>query len=155
MCRDLRKINNIDVIGIGGLITIYDNLKRLMLGLREISLYAKIVLGGGWTVESEVIFENMSIDFCFHGEGAYTFVELCAAIERRECDFSHIAKTSYIEKAKMFRTLSRPLEKDLDVFPMHAMHTIYFQQRCISRIILSKTLFENPTDSKVSMISYP
>lgn len=122
MCRDLRKIKNVDIIGIGGLITTYRYLKQLIPGLREIFPNSTIVLGGGVTVEPEVIFENMPVDFCVHGEGEYTFRELSAAIERQKHDFSEIAGISYVEKDKVVRTSPRPIERNLDQFPMPAYH---------------------------------
>jgi len=135
MCRDLRKTKNIDVIGIGGLITTYGHLKCLIPGLQEIFPNAKIVLGGGVTIEPDVIFEHMPVDFCVHGEGEHTFRELCAAIERQERDFSRIAGISYVDKDKVLKTSPRPIERDLDQFPMPAYDLfpaeIYFSNNTI------------------------
>ncbi|GAF89398.1 unnamed protein product, partial [marine sediment metagenome] len=139
MCRDLRKIKNIDIIGIGGLITTYGHLKRLIPGLREIFPKAKIILGGGVTIEPELIFEHMPVDFCVYGEGEHTFRELCAAIERHEHGFSEIAGISYLEKDRVVRTSPRPVEADLDRFPMPAYDLfpaeIYFSNNVLKNLM--------------------
>ena len=70
-------------------------------GMGIIAANVKIVLGGGVTIEPELIFGNMPVDFCVHGEGEHTFCELCAAMEEQERDFSRIAGISYIEKDKV------------------------------------------------------
>lgn len=139
MCHNLRKIKNVDVVGIGGLITTYRYLKQLMPVLREIFPNAKIILGGGVTIEPEVIFENMPVDFCIHGEGEHTFRELCATIERREQDFFRIDGISYVEKDRVVKTNPRPIEKDLDQFPMPAYDLfpaeIYFNNNVIKNLM--------------------
>lgn len=142
LCHNLKKIINVDVVGIGGLITTYSHLKQLIPGLRQIFPKANIVLGGGVTVSPEVIFENMHVDFCIHGEGEHTFRELCAAIERQEQHFSNINGISYVEKAEVITTAPRPVEKDLDQFPMPAYNLfpteIYFNNNVIKNLMRIK-----------------
>ena len=120
VCRKLGRFKDVDVLGIGGLVTTYARLKRLVPGLREALPNAKIVLGGGVTVEPDVVFETLPVDFCVHCEGEHTFRELCAAIERQERDFSGIAGISYAEDGKVTTTPPRPIEKDLDRLPVPA-----------------------------------
>ena len=73
--REIASAGDVDVIGIGGLITTYKYVKRLIPALREKFPRAKIVLGGGITVEPETIFANIAVDVCVHGEGEHTFLE--------------------------------------------------------------------------------
>ncbi|HUU27804.1 MAG TPA: radical SAM protein [archaeon] len=120
MLRELRKIKDVSVIGLGGLITVYNNIKKIVPALREQFPHAKIVLGGGVTIEPDVIFKNMQVDYCVHAEGEITFLELCKAIEARQADFSQILGISYVENEKLVRTKPRPIERDIDQFPMPA-----------------------------------
>jgi len=138
LINDVKKIKNLDVIGIGGLITIYGHLKNLIQGLRETFPGAKIVLGGGVTIEPSVIFKHLSIDFCVHGEGEHTFKELCSAISSNETDFSKILGISYLKDNELMATGPRPIETDLDIFPMPAYDLfpseIYFNNNVIKNI---------------------
>jgi anaerobic magnesium-protoporphyrin IX monomethyl ester cyclase len=120
MLCELGKIGEFDVIGLGGLITIYSRLKMIVPALRERFPRAKIVVGGGVTIEPDVIFEHMPVDFCVHGEGEWTFAELCRAIEKGERDFSEISGISYVHKGELVRNKPREIERNLDLFPMPA-----------------------------------
>ncbi len=140
MCRNLRKIKDIDIIGIGGLITTYAHLKCLVPGLREMFPFAKIVLGGGVTIEPEVIFEHIPVDFCVHGEGEHTFRELCDVIGGKGGDVSGVAGISYVAHDKnSVVTKPRPIERNLDQFPMPAYELfpseIYFSNNVIKNVV--------------------
>lgn len=141
LCRDLKSIGPVDVVGLGGLITIYRHLKTLTPALREIFPNTPIVLGGGVTLDPAVIFENLPVDFCVHGEGERTVVELCAMLEGRGRggDFSSIPGISYRDRGKLVQTAPRPIERNLDIFPMPAYDLfpteIYFQNNFLNEVI--------------------
>ena len=138
--QHLSGLKNIDVIGLGGLITVYGRLKKLIPTLREIFPKAKIVLGGGVTIEPETIFKHMEVDYCVHGEGEHTFRELCAYISGQGDNLREIAGISYVDKEKdsVVITPPRPIEKNLNQFPMPAYELfpseIYFKNNVIKEL---------------------
>lgn len=120
---ELKKIKDVDVVGIGGLITVYGYLKRIVPIVRDVFPQAKIVIGGGVTIEPDIVFENIhGVDFCVHGEAEHTFLELCSYLREKKDDFKNINGISFIEEQKIYLTPHRSLELNLDVFPMPAYH---------------------------------
>ncbi len=118
--REIASAGDVDVIGIGGLITTYKYVKRLIPALREKFPRAKIVLGGGITVEPETIFANIAVDVCVHGEGEHTFLELCNAYRDGAGELDHIDGISFLADGRLRINKPRALEGDLDQFPMPA-----------------------------------
>jgi len=136
--RELSKFKNIDIIGIGGLVTTYSQIKSLIPIFRSLFKNAKIVLGGGVTIDPDLIFKNMDVDICVHGEGEHTFRILCNYIEGGRDDFSDIPGVSYIKNNELFRTQPNIFEKDLNVFPMPAYNLfpseIYFKNNVLKQM---------------------
>jgi anaerobic magnesium-protoporphyrin IX monomethyl ester cyclase len=123
--RDMAAIKKPDVIGIGGLITTYNHLKTIIPVLKAIFPKAIVVLGGGITVEPQIIFENMSVDYCVHGEGEHTLSELINAIEENHLsNLNEVMGISYRDNQNhsVITTPPRLPEKDLDLFPDPAYH---------------------------------
>lgn len=122
MLAELKRLKEIDVVGVGGLITIYSQIKKLAPELRSIFKHAKLVLGGGLTIDPKIIFENIAPDFCIHGEGEHSFHELCLALENNDTNYSEIDGISFAsDSSKGFvTTRQREIEKDLDKFPIPA-----------------------------------
>ncbi|HOW96258.1 MAG TPA: radical SAM protein [Kiritimatiellia bacterium] len=121
--RDLAAMDEPDVVGVGGLITIYGHLKGLLPALKDRFPRATLVLGGGVTIEPDVIFENMPVDYCVHGEGEHTFRELCAALDASAAkDLPGIKGISFRDRVNggLVVTPPRPIERNLDLFPMPA-----------------------------------
>ncbi|MBU1909895.1 MAG: B12-binding domain-containing radical SAM protein, partial [Verrucomicrobia bacterium] len=121
--RDLAGMPEPDVVGIGGLITTYTHLKKMVPALKERFPRAVFICGGGVTIEPEVIFENLPVDFCVHGEGEHTFRELCAALEvGRGNDLAGVQGISLrdVRSGRIITTAPRPIERDLDRFPFPA-----------------------------------
>ena len=143
MYSDLKKLNNIDIIGIGGLITVYRNVKRIVPALRDIFPKAKIIAGGGLTVDPDIVFENINPDFCVHGEGEHTFPQLCEALENGINKVKDIEGISYIEGNKLIITNPRLPEKNLDRFPMPAYDLfpseIYFNNNLLKNFMRLNT----------------
>jgi len=136
MFRVIRKLKEIDIVATGGLITTYDRLKKVVPGLRDVFPRAKIIIGGGVTVEPEIIFKNIpAVDFCVHGEGEHTFLELCKALGRNETDFSDIRGISYLRNGDLTTTQPAEFILDLDKLPMPAYDLfpaeIYFRNNVI------------------------
>ena len=140
MRRDLLRIKNVDIVALGGLITIYHHIKNLVPKLREIFPSAKIILGGGITVDPEVIFENIPVDFCVHGEAEHNFPELCVAIGEYKKEIMNIKGISYIDHNRdlIVTTESGQLGNDLDQFPMPAYEIfpteIYFNNNVLKTV---------------------
>ncbi|MDY6833748.1 MAG: radical SAM protein [Chloroflexota bacterium] len=123
MISELKRIKDVDVVGIGGLITGYGYLKSIVPMVREIFPHSKIVIGGGVTIEPDIVFENIhGVDFCVHGEGEHTFLELCNQFREANSDFESINGISFRKGQEIYRTPERDLERNLDVFPMPAYH---------------------------------
>ncbi len=119
LCRAVADYKPVDVVALGGLITIYGHLKTLVPALRNVFPDTPFILGGGVTIEPDVVFDNMPIDICVHGEGENTMRELVAALESGE-DFRKVQGISFRENEKLVYTEPRPLEQNLDAFPMPA-----------------------------------
>ena len=109
-----------DIVGVGGLISVYKYLNFLFPLLREKYKNTPIVLGGGGiTSAPEVFMENLRPDYGVLGEGEYTMLELANGDNA-----SDIAGLVYYEAAKLKFNPPRPLEKDLDKFGMGAIDLI-------------------------------
>ena len=139
MFRALKKLKEVDVIGTGGLITTYAHLKKIVPGVREVFPNAKIIIGGGVTVEPEIIFKHLSPDFCVHGEGEHTFPKLCAALVKKEIDLSSVDGISFLKNGELVRNNPRAIERNLNLFPMPAYalfpSEIYFKNNVIKNLV--------------------
>lgn len=123
MISELKKIKDVDIVGIGEMITVYSSLKITVPIIRDIFPQAKIVIGGGVTLEPDIIFENVKgVDFCVHGEGEHTFFELCNHLRENKNDFEKINGISFIKEQQLHKTPPRRIERNLDIFPMPAYH---------------------------------
>lgn len=123
LLSELRRIAGgpeVDLVGLGGLITLYAALKRVLPAVAEIFPRAARVVGGGVTIEPELLFERLPVDYCVHGEGERTFAELCAALDDGQTDLRHVHGISFRGEEGIVRTPERGLEPDLDALPMPA-----------------------------------
>lgn len=119
-----------DMVGVGGLISIYKYLNFLFPLLRERYKNTPIVLGGGGiTSAPEVFMENLCPDYGILGEGEYTMLELASGDE-----ISGILGLVYHEADKLKFNPPRPLEKSLDKFGRGALDLLdmekYTQTSC-------------------------
>jgi len=104
-----------DVIGTGGIITVYKYLKWLMPHLRELHPKAKIVIGGSLSTSSpEATLKYLKPDFIVVGEGEITTPELMDNINRSEKQLEKIEGIGFLRKGKPFLTKTRPMIKELD-----------------------------------------
>ena len=136
MLRGISASGPYDVIAVGGLVTVYNKLKAIVKELRAAYPHTKIVIGGGVTIDPQLIFANMPADICVHGEAEDSFLDLCNRLIEDGKDLSGITGISFVENGELIRTEPRPLEKDLDRFPMPAYDKfpseIYFENNAKS-----------------------
>lgn len=109
-----------DVVGVGGIISIYREVKWISEYLKSIKPDVPIIVGGsvGSSI-SDIILEKTKVDFTCIGEGEETLLEFLDAC-RRKTDFEHIKGLAFMKKGKVCYTQSRPLIRDLDRLPLPA-----------------------------------
>lgn len=109
--------NPSDMVGIGGLVTVYPYLYWLVPEIRRISPDAKIVLGGA--IASSLkgrCFDKFDIDYEVIGEGEITILELIDAI-RKGGDFAKVKGIGFRKDGKVVFTEPRPLKTSLEDLP--------------------------------------
>ena len=110
-----------DVVGIGGIVTIYKYVKWLIGILRKYHLDKLIVIGGslGSSIP-RIMLEKNPVNIVCIGEGEETIKELIRKLENNE-DLSKIKGILYKDKSgKICQTEKRPSIKDLDSIPLPA-----------------------------------
>lgn len=107
-----------DIIGIGGLATIYPYLDWLVPEIRRMKSGKKIILGGAIASSlREKCFERFGIDYEVIGEGEVTIVELLRAIEKGG-DPGLVKGIGFRKDSGIIFTENRPLMASLDDVPM-------------------------------------
>jgi radical SAM superfamily enzyme YgiQ (UPF0313 family) len=107
------------LIGVSGIITTYKYLNFLVPALRE-KYAAPIVLGGGgFTSGHETYMQNLRPDYGVIGEGEYALLELADCLEMDQST-EHILGLTYYKDNELVVNPPRPLEQNLDNFPMMA-----------------------------------
>jgi magnesium-protoporphyrin IX monomethyl ester (oxidative) cyclase len=105
-----------DFVGISGLITTYKYLNFLVPVIKGAYSQAKLVIGGGgFTSGYETYMENLRPDYGVIGEGEYTMLELVEGKPPED-----ILGLVYYVGNELVVNPPRPLEKNLDSFPMMA-----------------------------------
>jgi radical SAM superfamily enzyme YgiQ (UPF0313 family) len=90
-----KQISDVDVIGITGLITEYNEVIRLSNVAKLSNKHAKIVIGGALaTTHTKEVLSKSSADYVVIGEGEIIIVKLLSAIENNE-DLSSIKGLAY------------------------------------------------------------
>ena len=108
-----------DLVGVSGIITTYEYLNFLVPALKTI-YDAHIVLGGGgFTSGYETYMEHLRPDYGVIGEGEYTLLELADCLEMGQST-DHILGLTYYKDGELIVNQPRPLEQNLDNFPMMA-----------------------------------
>ena len=110
-----------DVVGVGGMITIYKYIKWLISVLKKYHPDKKIIVGGsaGSSIP-KIMMEGNSADIVCVGEGEETVKELIGVLENNE-DLSKVKGICYKEKSgRICRTENRLSIKDLDSIPLPA-----------------------------------
>lgn len=109
-----------EAIGVSGLISTYNYQNFLIPALRQALPKVPIISGGGCaTAAFEPLFAHTPLDIAVIGEGEHTAVELLQTLDSGG-ELSEVAGIIYRDGERLIRTPSRPLETDLDRFPMAA-----------------------------------
>ena len=109
-----------DAIGIGGLISTYQESKGLTQMIKRYHPDTKVVIGGRMAASSpEMWLEKTPADIVVEGEGEVTGVELFNALENQD-DLIDVKGIWFKDGDKLIRTLPRPYIPDLDQLPMPA-----------------------------------
>lgn len=138
---EVLKLDDWDIIAIGGLVTSYGYIKKCVEYARKICPKSLIVAGGGFI--SPIPFEVMGflhqIDIGVIGEGVVTFPELVEGYVRGEKDFSSVKGIIWRDKGSLVLNAQRPLLEDVDMLPFPAFEMfpmdIYFRN---SSVLLSE-----------------
>lgn len=115
---DLIREKKPDVIGIGGLVTIYAYLLWIVPEIRKILPDVPIIVGG--TIASslkERLFQKTDVDFLVIGEGEVTAVELLREMETTR-NFDGVRGIGFRRDGQAVFTPSRPLMDSLDDVPI-------------------------------------
>ncbi len=111
------KTSKADVIGIGGLVTVYPYLAWLIPEIKKIKPQTPIIWGGpGASSLKEKCFEHFAVDFVVIGEGEVTILELLNALEHQR-DFSQVKGIGFRNNNQIIFTQPRPLMASLDSLP--------------------------------------
>ncbi|MDO8662385.1 MAG: radical SAM protein [Candidatus Omnitrophota bacterium] len=114
---DFIRANQPDVIGLGGLVTVYPYLAWLVPEARKIFPDIKIALGGPVASSlRERCFERLAVDFIVVGEGELTVVQLLNALQGKE-NILQVNGIGFKDSGKVIFTEPRPLMPDLSGVP--------------------------------------
>jgi radical SAM superfamily enzyme YgiQ (UPF0313 family) len=109
-----------EIVGIGGLITVYNYLKWIVPVLREVNPHASIIAGGslGCSIP-DIVLKRNDVDIVIDGEGEITIIELVEAL-RDKRDLHNVRGIYFKEKGRVVRTPTRNLIRKLDALPLPA-----------------------------------
>jgi radical SAM superfamily enzyme YgiQ (UPF0313 family) len=123
LVRELKK-ENYDIIGITFMTPMYLCAMEMVRSIRKVDKKVKIIVGGPHVtvMPEETLRNDKDIDYAVLGEGEYTTVELIDALKDNKEDFSEIKGIAFFDKGenKVVITAPRPLESDIDKFPLPA-----------------------------------
>lgn len=112
------EISKPDIIGIGGLVTVYPYLDWLIPEIRRLKDKIEIILGGGVaSALRERCFKRFDIDYEVIGEGEVTIVELLREIQGGR-KFSSVKGIGFRDNGNAVFTENRPLMTSLDNVPI-------------------------------------
>ncbi|KFM21370.1 Anaerobic magnesium-protoporphyrin IX monomethyl ester oxidative cyclase protein [Marine Group I thaumarchaeote SCGC AAA799-B03] len=111
-----------DLIGIGGLTTTYQRIKKLIQIIKQVSPESTLISGGGWSTYNpdEILKLVPAIDMICIGEGEETFAELYDALQNGEKDLDKIKGLCINDNGIPKYTEPRALISDLDTIPYPA-----------------------------------
>jgi len=109
-----------DMVGVSGLITTYEFQKWIIQTLKAINPEAPVVSGGGLaTSNSGLLFQNTDCDITVMGEGEWTILELCRALEEGR-DLGSVAGIRFRENGAVISNDERKNIENLDKVPFPA-----------------------------------
>jgi anaerobic magnesium-protoporphyrin IX monomethyl ester cyclase len=109
-----------DVIGIGGLSSMYEDIKKLILICRKLNPSALIVCGGGFItyMPDKIMKFNPEIDIACIGEGEVTWKEILS--EAKSKNWKSVKGICYRQDDEIIFTEPRPLIPNMDDIPYPA-----------------------------------
>jgi radical SAM superfamily enzyme YgiQ (UPF0313 family) len=109
-----------DVIGIGGLSSMYKDIKKLLMICRKLNPQALIVCGGGFItyLPDKIMKFNPEIDIGCIGEGEDTWRDILRTVDTK--NWKKVRGICYREDGQIVYTEPRPLIPNLDVIPYPA-----------------------------------
>lgn len=109
-----------DVIGIGGLSSMYNDIKKMIKICRKFNPQALIVCGGGFItyMPDKILKFNPEIDIGCIGEGEETWKEILQNADKK--NWKNVRGICYREEGQILFTEPRPLLPSLDVIPYPA-----------------------------------
>lgn len=118
--RDQISVEKWDLIGIGGLSSMYKDIRKILYIARKLNPDALIVGGGGFItyMPDKIMKFSPEIDIAVLGEGEETFRELLQKFDSK--DWQSIKGICFRENNQTIYTEPRPLIPDLDVIPYPA-----------------------------------
>jgi radical SAM superfamily enzyme YgiQ (UPF0313 family) len=117
---DMVKASRADAVGISGLVSTYKYQLALVDALKQKAPSKTIILGGGCaTSVPELLMSHSKADILVVGEGEHTIVELAQTLDAGH-SLNKVKGIVYREADEVMFTEPRPLEPDLDRFPMPA-----------------------------------
>jgi radical SAM superfamily enzyme YgiQ (UPF0313 family) len=118
------KIKNaeFDVVGIGGIVTVYRYVKWLISIIKRYHPQKRVIVGGSVaTSVPKTLLERTAADIAVIGEGEETAKELFQALENNEDDLSGVNGIWLKDKkGRIHITSPRPIIKNLDTLPLPA-----------------------------------
>lgn len=109
-----------DVIGIGGLSSMYKDIKKLLYITRKLNPNSLIVCGGGFItyMPDRIMKLNPEIDIACIGEGEETWREILRNADSK--NWKSVKGICYREDEQILFTEPRPLIPDMDTIPLPA-----------------------------------
>lgn len=108
---------NIDIVGIGCLITGYDYVKWLVKTIKEIKPQTKTIVGGGLgTSVPEMVLKKIRADIAVIGEGEYTMKEIIEVFNNKR-EIGSVKGIVYIQNGEIIKNQPRERIQDLDSIP--------------------------------------
>ena len=106
-----------DVIGIGGLSSMYEDIRKVIRISRKLNPEALIVCGGGFItyMPDKIMNFEPGIDIACIGEGEETWREILRTYDNK--NWKNIKGICYREDGKVIYTEPRPLIPNMDVIP--------------------------------------
>jgi anaerobic magnesium-protoporphyrin IX monomethyl ester cyclase len=112
----------VDAIGISGLISTFKYQQWLIDALKARRPETPLIAGGGCATSApELMMAHTKADYLVIGEGEHTIAELLAALDNRG-DLDQVKGIAFRKDGETVFTPPRPLEKNLDNFPLPAYH---------------------------------
>lgn len=111
--------SNVDIIGIGGLVTVYPYLHWLVPEIKRLKPGIQIILGGAVAASlRKKCFEEFAIDYEVIGEGEVTIIELLNAISAGGGQLIDIKGIAFRKDGEVIFTEKRPLMASLENVPI-------------------------------------